>query len=118
MYKTESIEQEKTEEDITVEIADLDQPPTTGSHLFLRVAPAVLEWQRVPKRQHWRWMSSVCIVLLLVIVLSMSNGLSFFRVNSLKATHSGAAVPSPRLHQRIGISCLPDAAWSPDSRGT
>jgi hypothetical protein len=46
MYKAEPIEQEKTEEDITVEIADLDQPPTTGSRMFLWVAPAVLEWQR------------------------------------------------------------------------
>jgi hypothetical protein len=115
MYNAESIEQEKTEEDITVEISDLDQPPATGSRLFLRIAPAVLEWQRVPKRRHWRWISSVCIVLLLVIVLSMSNGLSFFRVISFKATHTGAAVPSPRLPQRDGITCLTDAAWSPDS---
>jgi hypothetical protein len=110
MHHAESLEQEKAEEDIMVEIVDLDQLPTAGSRLFLWVAPAVLEWQRVPKRRHWRWMSSVYIVLLLVIIFGMSNGLSLFRVNSFKATHSGAAVHSPRLPQRDGISCLTDAA--------
>jgi hypothetical protein len=116
MHNAESLEQEKTEEDYTVEITDLDQPHTTGSGLFLRVAPIVLEWQRVPKRQYLRWMSSVCIVLLLVIVLCMSNGLSFFRVNSFRDTLPGAAAPSSRLPPRDSISCLIDAAWSPDSR--
>jgi hypothetical protein len=61
-------------------------------------------------------MSSLCYVLLLAIIFSMSNGLSFFRANTFKATHPGAAAPSPRLRQRDGITCLTDAAWSPDSR--
>ena len=69
MNDAKSIKQEKAKEDLTVEIVDLDQPFTTGSHLFLWVGLAMLEWQHVSKRRHWRWMSSVCIVLLLVIVL-------------------------------------------------
>lgn len=111
MNNAESIEQEKTEEDFTVEIVDMGQPSTIGSHLFLWVAPAVREWQRVPRRRHWRWMSSVCIVLLLVIVLSMSNGLSFFRVNNLKAADvSTQTVCSALQEQQAQLEQAIDAA--------
>lgn len=111
MNNVEPIEQEKTEEDISVEITDLDEMHTTGSRLFLWAEPAVLEWQRVPKRRYWRWICSVGIVLLLVTVLSMSNGLSFFRINNFKATDINIQTTCPALQeQQVQLEQAIDAA--------
>ena len=111
MKNATSIEQEKTEEDLTIEITDLNEIHTNGSRLFLRAAPKVLDWQRVPERKRWRWIGSIGIVLLLIIVLYMSNGLSFLMMNSFKAADvntvtvcSALQKQQARLEQTIDVA--------------
>ena len=106
-YETKSIEQERTDDDVTVEITDL--PEQTENGLHMSVALVLLEWQRSPKkRRYLRWLNRLGIALLLVILFSLNNGLSLLIMRS---------VNTPSLHpQSESITCLVDVAWSPDSR--
>jgi hypothetical protein len=111
MKNATSIEQEKTEEDLTIEITDLNEIQTNGSCLFLWAAPKVLDWQRVSERKRRQWISSIGIALLLLIVLSMSNGLFFLMVNSFKAADvntgtvcSALQKQQARLEQPIDVA--------------
>lgn len=100
MNNATSSEQEKTEEDITIEITDLDEIHTNGSRLFLWTAPKALDWQCLPERKHWRWLGSIGIALLLIIVLYVSNGLSSLMVNSFKAAHVNTLADCSALHEQ------------------
>ncbi len=102
----EKLSQEKTYDDFTVEITDLSDQTENG--LRMSVALVLLEWQRSPKkRRHVRWLNRLGIALLLVILFSLNNGLSLLIMKSLH---------TPALHpQSKSITCLVDAAWSPDS---
>jgi hypothetical protein len=108
-----------------VEISDLEHHDTgRGSQCFWR-APFLLRWQRAPYRQYWRVMSTVGFVLVLVVLLNVSSVFS----SSLRVRFKGTSFPRspmqslpplpastlPTPPQQDGISCLSDAAWSPDS---
>jgi hypothetical protein len=99
MNNATSSEQEKTEEDITVEMTNLDQIHTNGSQVFLWAAPKVLDWQGLPERKHRRWIGSIGIALLLIIVLYVSNVLPFFMVNSFKAADVNTLTACSALHE-------------------
>ena len=100
MKNATSTELEKTEEDITVEITNLDEIHTNGSRLFLWAAPKALDWQRLPERKHRRWTGSIGIALLLIIVLYVSNVLSFLMVNSFKAADVNTLMVCTALHEQ------------------
>lgn len=105
-YETESIEQEKTYDDFTVEITDI--PDQTENGLRMSAACVVREWQRSPKKRRYvRWLNRLGIALLLVILFSLNNGFSLLIMKSFN---------TPSLHPLPeSTRCLIDAAWSPDS---
>jgi hypothetical protein len=109
MHDTVPIEQKAMGEDVIVEITDLGLPDENESSLPMSLAPTLLEWQRSPKKRGClRWMSRLGIPLLLIILFSLNNGFSLLITKGLNA---------PALHpESESITCLVDAAWSPDSR--
>jgi hypothetical protein len=105
-------------EDDQVTITDLDQEDLAGRSMCFWLASTVLKWQRFPQRRYWRlaWLPS--FLLGLVVVLLMSQGFSSVLVKSLTTALLPPSPPSPSLiplPQQDGITCLTDAAWSPDS---
>jgi len=117
----EHIEQETTTEDDEIEFTDLDPPGKARNSLSSWVASTLLDWQRSPRRRHWRLASALGILLLLVILFSLNHVASSLIVNSFRTTlfpPRGASPPVAGvlalLPRRDGIACLADAAWSPD----
>jgi hypothetical protein len=87
MHYTVPVEQEETEEDVTVEITDLGLPDQRENSLLLALAPTLLEWQRSPKTRQWvRWISRAGIALLLIILFSLNAGFSLLIMKSLHAS--------------------------------
>src|SRR5438132_590844 len=126
MDNSEQREQQKaSEEDDEVEITDLEQHDTRRDSQCFWLAPLLLRWQRAPYRQYWRVMCTVGLVLLLVVLLNVSHVISsslserfrgtFFPRSPMQSLPPLPASTLPTLPQRDGITCLKDAAWSPDS---
>ena len=121
------IEQEIAEEDGEVELTDLDPPGKTDNATSSWFRSALLAWQRSPNKRYlkryWRLASAPGIVLLLVLLCTLSHGLSLPIVNSFRMALFSPArpslalapLPAPPLPPHDGIACLADAAWSPDS---
>ena len=122
MHDAESTEQETIPTDVEVEFTDLDLPDETGRSPSLLFAFTLLHGQRSLKRlrsrHYWPWVSTVSIFLMLVMLFRVSNGLSSPLVNSFTSAFLPASPASPSGAARPGqesITCLKDAAWSPDS---
>jgi WD40 repeat protein len=122
MDNSEQREQQKaSEEGDEVEITDLEQYDTRRDSQCFWLAPLLLRWQRAPSRRYWRVMCRVSLVLLLTVLFSLSNVFSSTLSERFRGTFFSRSLPSlpvstlPTLPQRDGITCLKDAAWSPDS---
>jgi hypothetical protein len=118
MHADVHVEQEENIEDDEVEFTDLDQPDNVRNSKFSGLAVSALQWRSTSKRRYLRLASSLCFLLLLVILLSLSNTLSFSIVKSFKTvlfppTPSSSIASNP-IHD--GVACLADTASSPDSR--
>jgi WD40 repeat protein len=120
-------EQEIAEEDGEVELTDLDPPGKTDSGTSSWFRSTLLAWhyssnKRYLKR-YWRLASAPGILLLLVLLCTLSHGLSLPIVSSFstalfspaRPSLALAPLPAPPLPPQDGIACLADAAWSPDS---
>jgi hypothetical protein len=122
MHDAESTEPENMAQDWEVEFTDLDLPDDAGRSQSLLSAFTLLHGQRslkrVRSRRYWPWVSTVSIFLMLVVLFRVSNGLSSELVNSFTSAFLPASPASPSGAARPGqesITCLKDAAWSPDS---
>lgn len=111
----EDSEQRRAAEDEAVTLIDLEQqnPVTESKHMQL--TSALLRWQHFPHGCSWRLFCAVSSLLLLVVLLSVSN-LSALLESLRRTRPSPSGSRLPVLVRRDGISCLGDAAWSPDSR--
>jgi hypothetical protein len=120
--ETEDREQERAAEEEEVKIIDLEEHDPLAESKRLRLTSAGLRWQRSPQRRSWRWICTVSLLLLLLVLLSVSHlsasviSESFRRAYAPQArpSPSGSSLPVPA--QGDGISCLRDSMWSPDSQ--
>jgi hypothetical protein len=118
-------QQKADDEGDEVVITDLEHHDTDRGSWCFWLAPLLLRWQRAPSRQYWRVMSTVGFVLFLVVLLNVSSVFSSSFSGRFKGTFFPRSHPRslpplpasalPTLPQQDGISCLRDAAWSPDS---
>ena len=123
----------QSEEDFGIKISELDKPDAPGGNLSSRFVGSLLAWQR-PK--NWRRLSLVsmfcfALIFVLIVLLSIGNGLNFLIANTL---HAGIdllpVVKSPTspnlvpritsnahdyIYQQDNLACLVDAQWSPNS---
>ena len=123
----------KNTEDFGIEITDLGKPHVTRGSMSSWFVDRLLAWQRPENLRRFRLASIFCfpLVFVLIVLLSIGNGLSFLISNTLhpgidlypdvKPQTSSNLVPGItsaahyRVHQQDGIACLIDAQWSPDS---
>jgi WD40 repeat protein len=121
MDRFEHIGQETTTEDSEVEFTDLGLHDDARNSISSWTAYTLLDWQRSPRRwhyrRHWRLASALGILLLLATLFSLSTGRFSLVVHSFNtALFPPSRLPSlaASLPQEDGIACLADAAWSPD----
>ena len=91
------------EDDFEVEIIDLEQVDIEGTGKSPWLAETLLNWQRPSYRRYWRWTGTICILILLTIIFSLSNGLSSPVVESLRSAFA----------PRASLSSLSLAAFPP-----
>jgi hypothetical protein len=133
MIEPKPVEQEQAEEDFGVEITDLGKPNMAGRGISSWLVSSLLSWQRPENWRRFRLVSMFCIpyIFVLIVLLSIGNGLSFliartFRSDSglhqtIKPRSNAYFIPgvAPITHyhvqQQDGLACLVDAQWSPDS---
>jgi hypothetical protein len=125
MDNSEQREQQKAgDEGDEVEITDLEQHDTRRDSKCFWLAPLLLRWQHAPYRQYWRVLWTVGLVLLLAVLLNVSHAISSSLSERFRGTSPRSPMQSlpplpastlPALPRQNGISCLRDAAWSPDS---
>jgi hypothetical protein len=119
MHVFEHVEQVEVQEENEVEFSDLDQPDNSRNGKPFGLVVSVLHWRNTSKRRFWRVASSFGFRLLLVMLLGLSNTLSFSILKSFNTalfplTLSSSSTASNPVHD--GIACITDTALSPDSR--
>lgn len=117
MHAIEQDEPEKYKEVNEVEFTDLDQPDNVKNGTFTELAVPGLQRQNTAKRRYLRLAGALGFVLLLVILLSVSNTLSFSIVKSFKTVLfplTSSSTASNAIHD--GMTCVVDTVLSPDRR--
>lgn len=120
---------ELPEQDDSVEVVDLDPRETTAHPQAFWARRHALAWQRKLTRKRVRLLSASGLIALLAIIALASVMQSWsLNIASLFSPlpHSASSVSAPPvssirvakvlLPQQLGLVCLADAAWSPDSR--
>jgi hypothetical protein len=124
---------EQTDEDFGIEITDLDIPNAPGSKISSRFMSSMLVWQRPENWRRLSLASLICfpLIFVLIVLLSIGNGLTLFIANTLQTGIDPLPVVKsqtfPNLYpnftsavhnhifQQDGLACLVDAQWSPNS---
>ena len=113
-------------DDYTVEITDLEPANHARKDPSSWLTHTMLDWQRSPKRKPWQFTGIICVLVLLISIVSISTGLPSLIMNNVRSvlapqhsnmeSHVPPLLPAQarRFNQQDGLSCLVDAAWSPD----
>jgi hypothetical protein len=119
MHANEHVGQEEVLEDNTVLFTDLDQPDNGRNSPLFGLMISVQHWRSASNRRYWRVAGSLGFLLLLVMLLGLSNTLSFPLVKSFNTVLFPLALSSSSTASNPGhdgIACITDTALSPDSR--
>ena len=126
MADSHPIEQYPIEDEYTVEITDLEPANYARNDLTSWLTHMILDWQHSPNRKTWQYTGIVCVLVLLISIVSINTALPLLIINSVRSVlapqHSNMQTHVPpllaaetrRFNQQDGLSCLVDAAWSPD----
>ncbi len=124
---------EQAQEDFEVEVTDLGKPNIAVRGFSSWFVDRLLIWQRPENWRRLRLASIFCfpLIFVLIVLLSIGNGLSLLISSSLNSgsdLHQTfkpqsnsyfipgvAPIPSYDVQQQDGLACLVDAQWSPDS---
>jgi hypothetical protein len=123
----------KNTEDFGIEITDLGKPKVARGSISSWFVDKLLAWQRPENLRRFHLASIFCfpLIFVLIIILSIGNGLTLLIYNTLHIgidLHPVIKHQTPsnlipvitssvhyHVYQQDGIACLVDTQWSPDS---